>query len=486
MASPYNVNGTLFFMGNDGVHGSEIWKSDGTEAGTQMIKDIRPGPLRGVHALISSGSAGYYKPQFANIDGTVFFRANDGTHGYELWSTNGTAAGTVLVKDIRPGPEYSYPVSATNVGGTLFFRANDGIHGHELWTAASLRILEDASTQTIDLTGIAAGPNESQNLTITATSDNPDVISDPTIDYTSANATGLLSFKPVSNKSGTAKITVTVTDDGGTADGGLDTFTRTFTVIVNPVNDAPSFTKGADRTTTATPQSISNWATAIVAGPPTATDEAGQHLSFTVANDRNDLFDAQPAIDPAGKLTFTPKFNVAGTAHVMVSLMDNGGTAAGGVDTSAEQTFNIVVTKAHVWHNDANPLDVTGEGGQPDGHIVAADALAIINYINAFGSGAVPANSQIGQPYGFLDTSGGIDDVGDDSIAPDDALAVINAINAGLGGEGESFAADMNAGSASSTNPQVYIGKHDDPTDLIALLALDMAQQNPPRKNPWR
>jgi hypothetical protein len=60
---------------------------------------------------------------------------------------------------------------------------------------------------------------------------------------------------------------------------------------------------------------------------------------------------------------------------------------------------------------------------------------------------------------------------------------VINAINAGLGGEGESCAAEMNAGSAGATSPQVYAGKPDDPTDLIALLALDMAQQTASRRN---
>jgi hypothetical protein len=113
-----------------------------------------------------------------------------------------------------------------------------------------------------------------------------------------------------------------------------------------------------------------------------------------------------------------------------------------------------------VWHNDAQPLDVTGPDGQPDGHIVAEDALAIINYINAFGAGAVPANAQIARPFGFLDTSGGINDVGDDFIAPADALAVINAINAGLGGEGES-----GDGASLPLN------------DLLSLLAIDVASQ---------
>ena len=64
-------------------------------------------------------------------------------------------------------------------------------------------------------------------------------------------------------------------------------------------------------------------------------------------------------------------------------------------------------------------LDVTGPNGQPDGAVVAGDALAIINYINAFRAGPVPDNAAVGLPYGFLDTHL------DDNVAPSDAIDVI-------------------------------------------------------------
>ncbi|MEZ6090250.1 MAG: hypothetical protein R3C05_19925 [Pirellulaceae bacterium] len=67
-----------------------------------------------------------------NINGTAYFRANDGSNGYELWKSDGTDEGTTLVGNINPGNN-SFPTAMTNVNGTLFFLANDGSNGYELW-----------------------------------------------------------------------------------------------------------------------------------------------------------------------------------------------------------------------------------------------------------------------------------------------------------------------------------------------------------------
>ena len=116
-----NVNGTLFFSANDGTHGEELWKTDGTPEGTVMVKDLVPG-------------IDFSEPQLlTNVNGILFFRAHDNTHGWELWKSDGTEAGTVMVKDIRPGLAFSEPEFLTNIDGTLYFRANDGIRGYALW-----------------------------------------------------------------------------------------------------------------------------------------------------------------------------------------------------------------------------------------------------------------------------------------------------------------------------------------------------------------
>jgi ELWxxDGT repeat protein len=67
-----------------------------------------------------------------NVSGKLFFSADDGNHGYELWESNGLAARTMMVKDINPGSS-STPKYLTNIKGTLFFAANNGTSGIELW-----------------------------------------------------------------------------------------------------------------------------------------------------------------------------------------------------------------------------------------------------------------------------------------------------------------------------------------------------------------
>src|SRR5262249_13146148 len=134
-----SVNWTLFFSAWDDTHGTELWKSDGTATGTVLVKDISAGSLNGFPYISSPCN-------LTNVNGTLFFSADDRTHWWELWKSDGTAAGTVLVKDIYPGGP-SYPGSLTNVNGTRFFSAWGGTHGVVLWesdaTAAGTTLAKD-------------------------------------------------------------------------------------------------------------------------------------------------------------------------------------------------------------------------------------------------------------------------------------------------------------------------------------------------------
>jgi ELWxxDGT repeat protein len=130
------MNGVLYFPASDGVHGYELWRSDGTESGTYLAKDINPGGGNSQDPTFND----WLVPSYGIVSNTLFFAANDGTHGTELWKTDGTAAGTLLVKDIypgaRPNPPGSignYPYRLTAVNGELYFVGNDSIHGPNLW-----------------------------------------------------------------------------------------------------------------------------------------------------------------------------------------------------------------------------------------------------------------------------------------------------------------------------------------------------------------
>ncbi|MFO0291347.1 MAG: ELWxxDGT repeat protein [bacterium] len=115
------VGTTLYFTADNGVNGRELWKSDGTAEGTVLVKDISPGSVRSTPSHLTA------------VGTTLFFRAFDGVNGYGLWKSDGTAEGTVLVKDISPGFGGPSSRSLTAVGNTLFFSAFDGVNGQELW-----------------------------------------------------------------------------------------------------------------------------------------------------------------------------------------------------------------------------------------------------------------------------------------------------------------------------------------------------------------
>jgi ELWxxDGT repeat protein len=129
-----DVGGTLFFAANDGVHGEELWRSDGSAAGTVLVKDIHPERGSNIGDTTALGER-------------LFFSADDGTHGDELWRSDGTLRGTRLVKDIRPGGQAAHPTALAVVGDVLLFTADDGTHGRELWrsdgTAAGTRLVKD-------------------------------------------------------------------------------------------------------------------------------------------------------------------------------------------------------------------------------------------------------------------------------------------------------------------------------------------------------
>jgi ELWxxDGT repeat protein len=152
------MRGESYFVATDGTAGTELWKTDGTEAGTVMVKDI--------NSLDESNPR-----DLTLVNGELFFTADDGTAGTELWKTDGTEAGTVMVKDVFPGTQGSRPGELAPFNGQLYFAAHDGASGDsgdQLWktdgteagTVRITNITESWLHPTIGMTESAISPED--------------------------------------------------------------------------------------------------------------------------------------------------------------------------------------------------------------------------------------------------------------------------------------------------------------------------------------
>ena len=142
-----NADGILFFAADDGTHGDQLWQSDGTSAGTTMVADINP-----------NGSS---NPQdLTAVDGNVFFSANDGVHGSQLWMYDASTQTVAMVSAINPNGSAN-PQNITAFGSQVIFSANDGLHGQELW------ISDGTSANTQMVSDINPGPTSSSPADLT-------------------------------------------------------------------------------------------------------------------------------------------------------------------------------------------------------------------------------------------------------------------------------------------------------------------------------
>jgi hypothetical protein len=317
-----------------------VLEDSGAHTITPWVTSISPGPANESSQTVSFTTTNNNNALFS----VQPFVASNGTLTFTLAANaNGSAIVTVTAQDNGGTANGGNDTSAPQTSTITVTAVNDA---PSFTSGGDVTVNEDSGAYSAAwATAISAGPaNESgQTLTFTTTNDNNALFSvQPTV-----SSTGVLSFTLAANANGSALVSVTLQDNGGTANGGVDSFGPvTFTITVTAVNDAPSFTSGGNVTVNEDSGAYSAaWATAISAGP---ANESGQTLTFTTTNNNNALFSVQPSIAPDGTLSFTPALNANGSATVSVTLQDNGGTANSGDDTSPTVSFTISVTSVNV------------------------------------------------------------------------------------------------------------------------------------------
>jgi ELWxxDGT repeat protein len=223
-----NAGGTVFFgFYPDSSSALELWKSDGTAGGT--------GPVASLPDLSELTAAG----------SRVYFTVDDPIAGNELFASDGTAAGTGLVADINPGPAGSFPGNLTAVGATLFFDANDGSHGDELWKAvAPVAPPPPTTASTINegsvFTGVGSFADSDANGPWTATVNYGDGSGDQPLVL---NPDRTFALEHLYLDDGSETITVTVTSAVGASGSGSETISvlnvAPTAAIANPPASSP-------------------------------------------------------------------------------------------------------------------------------------------------------------------------------------------------------------------------------------------------------
>ncbi len=193
---------------------------------------------------------------------------------------------------------------------------------------------EDTTLNVPATEGVLQGDTDPDGDALTVADPRP--LSAPSNGALTLNQDGSFAYTPGRNFNGSDSFTYRASDKIDESDAA------TVTITVDPINDAPSFTKGPNQTVAedSGTKTVSGWATNTSTGP---ANEAAQTLSFLASNTNTALFSAQPAVSSDGTLTYTPKKDAFGKATVTVRAKDSGGVANGGVDTSAARTFTIAV-----------------------------------------------------------------------------------------------------------------------------------------------
>ena len=285
---------------------------------------------------IAATSSGIYSTQTLNGSSTVWAQQAASTIGNtpSSWIDSRPSDGRIVAATHGRGIFLGTPSTASSNSAPVATNVNGS--GNEDATASVTLSATDANSDPLTYSVVT----QPTNGTVT--------VSGTTATYTpSANFNGSDSFTYKAN------------------DGTVDSNTATASVTVAAVNDAPTFTVGADQTLNMNSgvQTVATWATDISAG---TANEASQTVTFVATSSDANLFSAGPAVATNGTLTFTSAENMSGTATITVVAKDDGGTANGGVDQSDSKTFTINIVNNTSTEDGSLPTEFALHGAYPN------------------------------------------------------------------------------------------------------------------------
>jgi large repetitive protein len=385
------------------------------------------------------------KGQFEDTQSLVFFASSGDTKiiSDPIITHNGTAATARLAYNVLP-----------NISGvvTITIRAVDNATNAATFTStfqvtvieinatptldamADLTMQEDGLIRDVALTGITAGIGESQQLTVTVSTPNPEFFDPaPQIIYQSPSTSGILQLKPKSNAHGSTTLTVSVTDNGSGISPNVNTVSRTFNVLINSINDIPVFKSNAGLIAVLNEQ---------YAYDVEIEDVEGENITFSFPQ-KPAWMNFTESSSGRGKLSGTP--NVAGNVNITITATDNSGG-------TVEQTFQLKVNTRPVvsainvngQEDDAMTLPIASAFSDADGNTMAEIKITKLPHSGtlkvgnqAINSGTViPSSSLSSLVYEPLENFSGKDTVwftASDglhySLKETYAVANVNAVN---------------------------------------------------------
>lgn len=208
---------------------------------------------------------------------------------------------------------------------------------------SDVNLLEDFEPSPVRLRNIRDGDDGSQQITITATSSNPGLIPNPVINYVQGETEATLIYNPVAGQNGSTTITVTVKDDGGTVNGGEDTYIVTFEISILGLNDRPTIDAIPDTSLLEDTDELVIILTGITDGD---LDEV-QKMAITATSSRPEILPdptvIYDSVSTTAELILNPMPNISGISTITVTIKDDGGSIVAGQEDTRTITFQATV-----------------------------------------------------------------------------------------------------------------------------------------------